>query len=117
MSYNVKFLKGTGENYKALAVKDVNTFYYVDESDLYLGEILLSNADEIAAAVASIELNAQAIQTLQDELDSIVDPDGTGGGSISNKPINIEESTETQSKPLTTIYRNQHVKINIVFDD
>ena len=85
MSYNVKFLKGTGANYNALAVKDKNTFYYVDESDLYLGEILLSNADEIAAAVASIELNAQAIQTLQDELDSIVDPDGTGGGSISSQ--------------------------------
>lgn len=41
-----------------------------------------------------------------------------GSGSISNKPINIEEeSTETQSKPLTAIYRNQHVKINIVFQD
>ena len=38
-------------------------------------------------------------------------------GNLSDKPINIGESTETQSKPLTTIYRNQHVKINIVFDD
>ncbi len=42
--------------------------------------------------------------------------EGTGGGSISNKPINIEESTETESKPLTAIYRNQYVKINIVFN-
>lgn len=85
MSYNVRFLKGTGVNYQALPIKDPNTFYYVDESDLYLGEILLSNADEIAAAVKSIELNAQAIKTLQDELDVLVDPEGTGGGSISTQ--------------------------------
>lgn len=91
MSYNVRFLKGTGVNYQALPVKDPNTFYYVDESDLYLGEILLSNADEIASAVASIELNAQAIKTLQDELDNLVDPDGTGGGSISTQINTLRE--------------------------
>jgi chromosome segregation ATPase len=85
MSYDVRFLKGTSERYKALPAKDKNTFYYVDESQLYLGEILLSNADEVKAAVASIELNAQAIKTLQDELDALVDPEGTGGGSISTQ--------------------------------
>lgn len=85
MSYDVRFLKGIRANYDALPVKDANTFYYVDETDLYLGEILLSNAEEVAAAVKSIELNAQAIQTLQDELDALVDPEGTGGGSISTQ--------------------------------
>ena len=88
MSYDVRFLKGIGANYAALKEAnqlDKNTFYYVDESDLYLGEILLSNADEIASAVASIELNAKAIKTLQDELDALVDPDGEGGGSISTQ--------------------------------
>ena len=85
MSYDVRFLKGTRENYNNLSTKDANTFYYVDETDLYLGEILLSNAEEVAAAVKSIELNAQAIQTLQDELDALVDPEGTGGGSISTQ--------------------------------
>lgn len=85
MSYDVRFLKGTRVNYDNLPVKDANTFYYVDETDLYLGEILLSNAEEVAAAVQSIELNAQAIQTLQDELDALVDPEGTGGGSISTQ--------------------------------
>lgn len=85
MSYDVRFLKGIRANYDALPVKDANTFYYVDETDLYLGEILLSNAEEVAAAVQSIELNAQAIKTLQDELDALVDPEGTGGGSISTQ--------------------------------
>lgn len=85
MSYDVKFLKGIRENYNALPVKDVNTFYYVDETDLYLGEILLSNAEDVKEAVKSIQLNAQAIKTLQDELDAIVDPGGSGTGSISTQ--------------------------------
>ena len=85
MSYNVRFLKGIRDNYNALAVKDPNTFYYVDETDLYLGEILLSNAEEVAEAVRSINANAAAIKDLQAEIDNIVDPDGTGGGSISTQ--------------------------------
>lgn len=56
MAYNVKFLKGTAAQYKALANKDVNTFYYVDQ-DLYLGTIKLSNAEEIAAAITRIAAN------------------------------------------------------------
>lgn len=91
MSYDVRFLKGSQANYNALPLKDVNTFYYVDEKDLYLGEILLSSAEDVAAAVASIELNAAAIKTLQDELDALVDPDGTGGGSISTQINTLRE--------------------------
>jgi DNA repair exonuclease SbcCD ATPase subunit len=88
---NIRFLKGSQANYNALPLKDVNTFYYVDEKDLYLGEILLSSAEDVAAAVASIELNAAAIKTLQDELDALVDPDGTGGGSISTQINTLRE--------------------------
>ena len=47
MAYNVKFLKGTAAQYKALAEKDVNAFYYVDGTDLYLGNIKLSNAADV----------------------------------------------------------------------
>lgn len=88
MSYDVRFLKGSNDNYLALknaSELDMNTFYYVDESDLYLGDILLSNADEITEAVRSINTNAAAIKDLQTEIDNIVDPDGTGGGSISTQ--------------------------------
>ena len=95
MSYDVRFLKGIRANYDALPVKDANTFYYVDETDLYLGEILLSNAEEVAAAVESIELNTQAIQTLQDELDALVDPEGTGGGSISTQINTLRNELST----------------------
>ena len=42
--------------------------------------------------------------------------EGTGGGSPSYEiPINVEEISDTET--ISSIYRNQHVKINIVFDD
>ena len=56
MALNVKFLKGTNAEYTA-AVKDVNAFYYVDGTDLYLGNIKLSNAADLAAAIVRIAAN------------------------------------------------------------
>lgn len=56
MALNVKFLKGTNAEYTA-AVKDVNAFYYVDEKDLYLGNIKLSNAADLQAAITRIAAN------------------------------------------------------------
>ena len=126
MSYDVRFLKGTRENYNNLSAKDANTFYYVDETDLYLGEILLSNAEEVAEAVQSIELNAQAIKTLQDELDALVDPEGTGGGSIStqintlrnelttliNDNIDAIKAEETRAKGVESGLQNSINNIN-----
>lgn len=58
MAYNVKFLKGAAAAYTALAAKDANTFYYTsDDKQLYLGEIKLSNANDLAAAIARIAVN------------------------------------------------------------
>ena len=56
MALNVKFLKGTKAEYTA-AVKDINAFYYVDEKDLYLGTIKLSNAADLQAAITRIAAN------------------------------------------------------------
>ena len=57
MDYRVKFLKGSADQYAQLASKDVNTFYYVDGKDLYLGTIKLSNAEELQAAITRIAAN------------------------------------------------------------
>lgn len=57
MDYRVKFLKGTADQYAQLASKDVNTFYYVDGKDLYLGTIKLSNAADLQAAITRIAAN------------------------------------------------------------
>lgn len=56
MALNVKFLKGTNAEYTT-AVKDVNAFYYVDGTDLYLGNIKLSNAADLQAAITRIAAN------------------------------------------------------------
>jgi SepF-like predicted cell division protein (DUF552 family) len=65
MAYNVKFLKGTAAQYAA-ASKDINTFYYVDEKDLYLGEIKISNAADLAAAIERISANETNIGKIAD---------------------------------------------------
>lgn len=80
-TYNVKFLKGSADGYANLAVKDVNTFYYVDEKDLYLGNTKLSNAADVEAAVSRIAANEGAISSLQ-TLVTKLDGDASVDGSI-----------------------------------
>lgn len=80
MAYNVNFLKGTLEAYRQLATKDVNTFYYVDGKDLYLGETKLTNAEDLNEAINRISTNETDIATLKARVDSLAGG-GTGGGS------------------------------------
>lgn len=79
MSYNVKFLKGTAAGYAALT-KDANTFYHTtDDNNLYLGSIKLSNAQDLADAVARIAQNEKDIEAIEKQLTDLV---GEGTGSI-----------------------------------
>lgn len=80
MSYNVLFLKGTAEQYANLGTKVATTFYYTtDDAQLYLGEVKLSNAAEITAAVARIAANEKDIVDIKAALDVI---NGEAEGSI-----------------------------------
>lgn len=57
MALNVKFLKGTAEKYNEYITQskiEATTFYYIDEKDLYLGSIKLSNAEDLTNAIAAI---------------------------------------------------------------
>ena len=65
MALNVKFLKGTNAEYTN-AAKDVNAFYYVDGKDLYLGNIKLSNAADLQAAITRIAANETHIGNISD---------------------------------------------------
>ena len=71
MAYNVKFLKGTASSYAGLASKDVNTFYYIDGKDLYLGNVKLSNGSDLANAVANIAANAEEIANIKTALGNL----------------------------------------------
>lgn len=79
MAYNVKFLKGTSTQLGNIT-RDLNTFYYVDDADLYLGNIKLSNGADLAAAILRVAANEEDIKDLQEDIKAL-----TGGetGSIS----------------------------------
>lgn len=64
MAYNVKFLRGTAEGYKNLATKEATTFYLAG-TDLYLGDIKLSNGADLTAAIARIATNESDIDNLE----------------------------------------------------
>ena len=72
MAYNVKFLKGTAEGYKGLAVKDANTFYFTG-ADLYLGEIKLSSDSDLKAALTRVKSNEDAIALINEHLGDLGD--------------------------------------------
>ena len=76
MAYNVKFLKGTLESFNQLLAKDPNTFYYLDESLLYLGDKKLTNAADVEAAITQITGVENELLALKARVDSL-----TGGGS------------------------------------
>lgn len=57
MALNVKFLKGTAAKYAEYIAQnkiEATTFYYIDEQDLYLGLIKLSNAADLVNAISGI---------------------------------------------------------------
>ena len=71
MAYNVKFLKGTQANFDGLQSKDVNTFYYVDSKDLYLGNIKLTNGADLTAAVQRVAKNESDIESIKTNLGNL----------------------------------------------
>ena len=80
MAYNVKFLKGTAAQYKAVT-PNADTFYYTtDDKNLYLGSVKLSSAAEISAAVERIAKNETDIKSITGTLTTLT---GTGEGSVS----------------------------------
>lgn len=81
--YNVEAKDGStaAERYAALT-KDANSFYGV-ASDLYWGEIKLTSAADLAAAVANIAQNAADIVTINNTLTKLENTESTSG-SIRN---------------------------------
>lgn len=59
MALDVRYLRGSAEQYDAYlkAGKIVSTnFYYIDGKDLYLGQIKLSNQEDIQNAIVGLKL-------------------------------------------------------------
>lgn len=132
MAYNVKFLKGTAEGYKGLAVKDANTFYFTG-ADLYLGEIKLSSDSDLTAALVKVKSNEDAIALINQHLgdlgdlktnakntvvaaiNEVFDAVGTGGTA---SVVTVEEATSADYAKVYQIKQGGEVKgtINIPKD-
>ena len=57
MALNVKFLKGTAAKYQEYIAQskiEATTFYYIDEKDLYLGLVKLSNGADVLKVLSLV---------------------------------------------------------------
>lgn len=93
MANIVNFYKGTATKYAELANKDINTFYYVDEKDLYLGSTKISNAADLAAAVERIATNEGDISKLKEDLAALI---GSDTGSIADMIKALEDKLQPE---------------------
>lgn len=110
--YNVKFLKGTAAQYTGLETKDVNTFYYTtDDSNLYLGQIKLSSASDLSAAISRISTNETDIAEIEGKLNTLLGEEGEGSSIQSMIDTAIAE-VKTQIGTLGSL--NTTAKDNLV---
>ena len=108
---NVMFLQGTAAQYTA-ATKNQNTFYYTtDDKQFYLGEVKLSNAGEIVAAVERITKNETDIQTINSTLTTI-QGDENVDGSIKKAVKEAKDALEAKIGNLENL--NTTAKGNLV---
>lgn len=78
---DVKFLQGTQAGYEALESKNPNTFYFTG-SNLYLGEIKLSNASDIIDALASLTQIETDIENIEKAIGTLEDLTTTEKGNL-----------------------------------
>lgn len=109
MAIDVKFLKGTTAAYNALTTKNPNTFYYLDDKDLFLGSVKLSSEAGLAAAIARVAANESDIDDIQAQLAALT----TGGaGSITTQINNAVTALKNELEPKITANTNAIAAIN-----
>lgn len=108
---NVIFLQGTAAQYTA-ATKNQNTFYYTtDDKQFYLGDVKLSNAGEIVAAVERITKNENDIKAINETL-TIIQGEDTVDGSIKKAVKDAKDALEAKIGNLENL--NTTAKGNLV---
>lgn len=76
MALDVKYLRGSKKRYEEYlkAGKIISTnFYYLDDEQLYLGTIKLSNQDDIQQAIQNLELTISGDYATKAELNSVTE--------------------------------------------
>lgn len=101
MALDVKYLKGSSEQYKAYlnAGKIVSTyFYYIDEKDLYLGTVKLSNQEDITNAILSLKLSET--YATKDEFDTLSNIVESNSDKIEELRVEIENNSNENIEAL-----------------
>lgn len=114
MALDVRYLRGSAEQYKAYleAGKIVNTnFYYIDGKDLYLGQIKLSNQEDIKNAI--IELNLPETYATKTELNNLSFAITNNSSEIEQLKQKIEELEIGSSKELVERVEMIELKMNV----
>lgn len=101
MAFNVKFYQGTQEAYDALETKEPQSFYLVDNGNLYLGALKLSNDAEVKEILLQLSQNAIIVEDLRKQVAEIKaglqggGEGGSGSGSTGSGDISeLEEAIE-----------------------
>lgn len=103
MALDVKYLKGSKKRYEEYlrAGKIVSTnFYYLDDEQLYLGTIKLSNKDDIDRSIKNLEAHIShnfatkdEIQNVQSEIQIEVDENAFAISQLKNQVKALEEKS------------------------
>ena len=80
---NVKFLQGTREAFDALQTYDINTFYLVGNSELYIGNNKLTSDADVKAAVARLDGHDLDIKALEDAIAELTGGESSAGSIAS----------------------------------
>lgn len=118
MALNVKFLKGTSEKYNQYILQDLikpTDFYLIDEKNLYLGLIKLSNAEDVAAVEKSLgekitllektvhsdfatkqelELTVKSLQIIEEKITTLETTVGNEENGLVKEVISLQETVK-----------------------
>lgn len=101
---DVKFLQGTQAGYDALETKNPNTFYFTGDN-LYLGELILTSASDIAnvlTKITQIETNIDNIESTIGTLDDLTTTQkGNLVGAINEVLQKIEDAKTASEITIT----------------
>lgn len=111
---NGRFKKGSSAGYAAIPVKDPNTFYYVDEEKLYLGEILLSEDESATMLAEAITLadkdNIFTSDNIEDAMVELAEMIGNNDVSV------VEDATVNSVLKRYTFYKGEQIAANKLID-
>lgn len=107
---DIRFVKGSSAAYQAIT-PDAYTFYFINNTDLYLGSIKLTNGNDLNKALVRIAENEEQIEAIkkmlkdgdfinQEQIQQMINNSLT---TVSNKIETLEGAVEEQGTQLAAV--------------